>query len=94
MSEVIKKGVYIPVQERPVKYSRTYVDEDGTVSIWKYDSSKTENGPVSVSITYPAGYDLKEQVEEITVPKYKQKFINPKTGKEVGYARAKNLKLI
>ena len=39
MSEVIKKGVYIPVQERPVKYSRTYVDEDGTVSIWKYDSS-------------------------------------------------------
>ena len=100
MSEVIKKGVYVPVQERPTKYTREYENNDGTISIWRYDSSKTTNGPVSVTITYPADFTVKEEVKEVKevkkgkVPKYKQTFLNPKTGKMIGYARAKNLKLI
>ena len=43
--------------EPPRKFIRIYKDDDGTESIWKYDLDKTTNGPVSVEIKYPPGFD-------------------------------------
>ena len=36
-------------EDRPVKFERIYEDEE-TISIWKYDLNKTQNGPVEVEI--------------------------------------------
>jgi hypothetical protein len=42
-------------EEKPTKFERVYEDED-TISIWKYDLSKTTTGPVEVEIKYKKGY--------------------------------------
>ena len=52
---------------------------------------------MSVSIHYPKNYtsdaeDLKLKNKKL--PKTKQRFINPKNGKEVSYQRAKELGII
>ena len=39
-------------------------------------------------------HPLEKRVQKKSLPKTKQKYLNPKTGKEVGYVRAKNLGLI
>ena len=43
--------------ESPRKFERIYKDDDGTVTIWKYDLDKTKSGPISVEIKYPPGFD-------------------------------------
>lgn len=43
--------------DKPKKFEITYKDEDGCVSVWKYDLKKFPNGPIEVSIKYPAGYE-------------------------------------
>ena len=43
--------------ESPRKFERIYKDDDGTVTIWKYDLDRTTSGPVSVEIKYPPGWD-------------------------------------
>ena len=43
--------------ESPRKFERIYKDDDGTVTIWKYDLDKTTSGPISVEIKYPPGFD-------------------------------------
>lgn len=41
--------------DRPTKFERIYEDEF-TISIWKYDLTKTTTGPVEVEIKYKKGY--------------------------------------
>lgn len=45
------------ITTQPRKFERIYKDDDGCVTIWKYDLDKTTNGPVSVEIKYPPGFD-------------------------------------
>jgi len=45
------------VKDKPRKFQHVYKDDDGCESIWKYDLDKTTNGPVSVEIKYPPGFD-------------------------------------
>ena len=42
-------------QEKPTKFERVYEDED-TISIWKYDLTKSTTGPFEVEIKYKKGY--------------------------------------
>jgi hypothetical protein len=74
--------------------ARTYEDADGTKQVWQYS---TTGDLMSVSIYYPKNYtsdaeDLKLKNKKL--PKSKQRFINPKNGKEVSYQRAKELGII
>jgi hypothetical protein len=34
-------------------FERKYTDDDGTISIWKYDENIFKNGPISVEYSYP-----------------------------------------
>jgi hypothetical protein len=43
--------------EKPKKFEITYKDDDGCISIWKYDLKKFPNGPIEVITKYPAGYE-------------------------------------
>ena len=47
----------ITKSENPRKFQRIYKDADGTEAIWKYDLDKFSNGPISVDIKYPPGFD-------------------------------------
>ena len=47
----------INTTNQPRKFERIYKDDDGCISIWKYDLDRTMNGPVSVEIKYPPGWD-------------------------------------
>lgn len=86
-----------------MKSKRVYHNEDGSTSIWEYDTAVKTNGPIMVT-EIPAGHKRQEEVRvEVTEPvkpssgkisKTKMKYLNPATGKEVGYVRAKNLGLI
>ena len=42
--------------EKPTKWEVVYEDEH-SISIWRYDSKITKNGPVSVEQKYKRGYD-------------------------------------
>ena len=95
-----------------MKFQRHYKSEDGTSSIWHFDTDHSETNPImveeldgdelpSVTIqistfanTHEKRVVTKERVPKKSLPKTKQKYLNPKTGKEVGYVRAKNLGLI
>lgn len=89
---VKKKYAYVPkVYERSTVYQLEMENEDGTTSIWKYDKKKNPYGPYQTSIKYPTGYNFHPNEK---VPKTKKKYLNPKTGKEVSYARAKTLGLL
>tara|TARA_R110000803_G_scaffold179738_1_gene242124 strand:- start:474 stop:758 length:285 start_codon:yes stop_codon:yes gene_type:complete len=86
------KSYYVPkVLEPRSAYELEFEDEDGTTSIWKYDKKKNPNGPYQTVIKYPPGYNF---YPDAKIPKTKKKYLNPKTGKEVSYARAKTLGLV
>ena len=86
------KSYYVPkVLEPRSVYELEMEDEDGTVSIWKYDKKKNPNGPYQTTIKYPPGHNF---YPDAKIPKTKKKYLNPKTGKEVSYARAKTLGLV
>jgi len=87
---------------------RIYNNEDGSISVWEYDLAKNPTRPISVT-EYPAGHRLIAEVQRENEKnllaekkvldgkkpsKTKMKYLNPATGKEVGYVRAKNLGLI
>jgi hypothetical protein len=87
---------------------RIYNNEDGSISVWEYDLAKNPTRPISVT-EYPAGHKLiaevqreneknllaeKKVLDRKKPSKTKMKYLNPATGKEVGYVRAKNLGLI
>ena len=42
-------------EEKPTKFERVYEDDD-TISIWKYDLTKSTTGPFEVEIKYKKGY--------------------------------------
>jgi hypothetical protein len=42
-------------EDKPTKFERVYEDED-TISIWKYDLTKSTTGPFEVEIKYKRGY--------------------------------------
>lgn len=90
-----------------MKFQRHYKSEDGTSSIWHFDTEHSEYNPIMVeeleggelpssTIQVEKRVVTKERVvsPKKSLPKTKQKYLNPKTGKEVGYVRAKNLGLI
>ena len=43
--------------EKQTKFERVYETED-CISIWKYDYSKTQSGPVSVEHKWKKGFDV------------------------------------
>ena len=71
-------------------------EHTGIKTTYQYQDSVV-NGIQSVVIEYPADY-LKEleknEKRNNKLPKTKQMFLNPKTGKEVSYYRAKSLGLV
>jgi hypothetical protein len=81
-----------------IKYEVSYKEDDGCVSVWKYDWEINKiSGLVQTETIYPEGYvDPQIEIEKANkkLPLFKQKFFNPSNGKMVGYARAKSLKLI
>ena len=76
-----------------IKFERHYVDEDGSVEVWKYDIRKNPNGPYETAMEYPKGTKTFEQMQEL-LPKIKRRYLNPETGKDVAYSRAKELGII
>jgi len=90
--EVKEKYVYVPkVYEARSVYTLEMENEDGTTSVWKYDKKKYPYGPYSTTTKYPPGYKFHRDVK---VPKSQRTYLNPKTGREVSYARARNLGLV
>lgn len=78
------------------KFSREYNYHTGKRIVWSYDPKKNLNGPHSVEIFYPKGYDdkVEDDPTDESIPKTRRKYINPKNGKLVAYTRAKELGLI
>jgi hypothetical protein len=83
---------YVPkVWERATIYQLEMEEKDGVVSTWYYDKKKSPYGPYKTVNKYPSGYVTNQ---DTILPKTKQQYLNPKTGKEVSYARARNLGLV
>jgi hypothetical protein len=76
----------------------TFIDElTGIKSTYTYDSLNVVNGIQKAEFEYPKEYldqFNKQKKYQENLPKTKQLFFNPATGKEVSYSRAKNLGLI
>jgi hypothetical protein len=72
-------------------------DVTGIKTTYTYRGSSIVTGMEKAEFEYPKGYleefNKKEKIKS-NLPKTKQMFLNPKTGKEVGYYRAKNLGLV
>jgi hypothetical protein len=85
------------VVNTPRKFQHEFKDSDGTITIWKYDLDKFTRGPIEVENVYPKDYLSPEQAQKKAnkkLPKSQQQFLNPATGKMVGYYRAKTLGLV
>lgn len=71
-------------------------EHTGIKSIYTYQEDKSR-GIESVELIYPKEYldqFNKEVKRNQNLPKTKQMYLNPKTGKEVSYFRAKTLGLV
>jgi hypothetical protein len=78
-------------------YQFQFKDSDGVITIWKYNLHKNQRGPVEVELVYPKDYQTVEQrlnMDNSSLPKTKQQYLNPNNGKMVGYYRAKTLGLV
>ena len=51
---------------KPTKWEQVYEDED-CISIWKYNSKITTNGPVEVEIRYKRGYVHPKPIKKKTL---------------------------
>ena len=72
-------------------------EHTGIVTTYTYRGSSISTGIEKAEFEYPKGYVEqfnKEQKRSSNLPKTKQMFLNPKTGKEVSYYRAKTLGLV
>lgn len=72
-------------------FTRTFKTKEGIVSTWYYGMNL---GLYKVTIDYPKNYTSLEEDRKLQnkkTPKTKRRFVNPKTGKEVSYQRAKAL---
>ena len=68
-------------------------DVTGIKTTYTYRGSGIERAEFEYPKEYLDEFSRKEK-RQSTLPKTKQMFLNPKTGKEVGYYRAKNLGLV
>ena len=79
------------------KITKTFTCEHtGIKTIYNYQDSIVR-GIESVEIEYPKGYldsFAKEQKRSDNLPKTKRLYLNPATGNEVTYARARALGLV
>jgi hypothetical protein len=79
-------------------YVKVFVCElTGIKTTYTYNSESIVSGIVKAEFEYPKEYldefNKKEKYQK-NLPKTKQMFLNPKTGKEVSYYRAKALGLV
>jgi hypothetical protein len=83
-----------------MQFTREYKNTDGTTSVWYYDHSKSQNGPIKVEIggindkTIEVINEIKDTSQDTSIPLTKRMWTNPANGKLVGYTRAKNLGLV
>ena len=79
-------------------YTKTFVCElTGIKTTYTYNGTSIVSGIVKAEFEYPKEYldELtKKEKRQNNLPKTKQMFLNPKTGKEVSYYRAKSLGLV
>jgi hypothetical protein len=72
-------------------------EHTGIVTTYTYRTQSITSGIEKAEFEYPKGYleefNKKEKYQK-NLPKTKQMFLNPKTGKEVSYFRAKTLGLV
>ncbi len=69
----------------------------GIKTTYTYRKDSVVSGIEKAEFEYPKEYIdefNKKEKKQSNLPKTKQMFLNPKTGKEVGYYRAKNLGLV
>ena len=69
----------------------------GIVTTYTYRGKSIASGIEKAEFDYPKGYleeFAKKEKYQKNLPKTKQMFLNPKTGKEVSYYRAKILGLV
>ena len=69
----------------------------GITTTYTYNRESIVSGIAKAEFEYPKEYldeFNKKEKRTSNLPKTKQMFMNPKTGKEVGYYRAKNLGLV
>lgn len=69
----------------------------GIKTTYTYNGNSIVGGMVKAEFEYPKEYldeFNKKEKRTSNLPKTKQMFMNPATGKEVGYYRAKNLGLV
>ena len=72
-------------------------DVTGIKTTYTYRGSSITSGIESAEFDYPKDYleqFAKEEKRTKNLPKTKQMYLNPKTGREVSYFRAKTLGLI
>jgi hypothetical protein len=74
--------------ENERQFTRTYINDDNTTCVWKYDLDKSVTGPIETTCHYPKNY-LGEANSKLN--KTNQKYINPANGKEIAYGRYKQL---
>ena len=75
-------------------FTHTFKTKEGIVSTWYYEKDRMNLGLYKVTIDYPKNYTSLEEDRKLQnkkTPKTKRRFVNPKTGKEVSYQRAKAL---
>lgn len=80
-------------KDNPTHFTRDIIYNDGVKVSWTYDLSKRKSGPLKVELYYPKDYTTFEEEQE-EIPLSKRKYLNPNTGKWVGYGRGKQLGLV
>lgn len=79
-------------------YTKTFVcDVTGIKTIYTYNRDSIVSGMIKAEFEYPPGYleaFNKKEKRQDNLPKTKRLYLNPATGREVSYARAKALKII
>lgn len=73
------------------QFTRTFINDDGTTCVWKYDLDKSTSGPIETTTSYPKEY--LGTVEKTKDNKIDKKYLNPANGKYVSYQRARALGL-
>lgn len=72
-------------------------DITGIVTTYTYRADSVTSGIEKAEFEYPKGYleqFAKEQKRQDNLPKTKRLYLNPATGKEVSYARARAIGLL
>lgn len=77
--------------------SKFTCEHTGIVTTYTYRGTSIVSGIEKAEFEYPKEYldeFSRKEKRQSNLPKTKQMFLNPKTGKEIGYYRAKTLGLI